>query len=465
MIVDITVDGKTIQVDDKNNLIDELKKHNIEIPHFCYHKSLGVDGNCRMCLIELQGSKRPQIACDTPIKAGMDIITKSDSIKKLRQSILELELINHPLDCGVCDQVGECYLQEYYMKYDLQQSRIEKKDKLKKNKVVNFGNGIMHDEERCVLCTRCVRFTTNITKTNELGVVGRGDHSHIAVFPNSIIHNRYSQNIVDVCPVGAMTSIDFRFKKRVYFLKSTPSICHACAKGCNIYIDHHKAKNNQDVVYRYRPRYNKDINKDFLCDDGRYSYKDIHYTSTDINLRQYIQNSLILISPNSTIEEMYILNQLAIKYNIPISGYSDSYISDDCDDFLIQKDKSANRKSLQILNINTTKEYLQDNLKDVDYVLAFDTSEDILSMLSNQELIKITTKHFSQKDGTIINIDGIIQEYKSNIISDGLSLLELLSNNFDTTKNRKEILKDIKSNISYFENIDLSHFAYDRWGK
>jgi NADH-quinone oxidoreductase subunit G len=482
MIVSIYVDNKEIKVDKTKNLIDELKRNDIDIPHFCYHNAMGVDGNCRMCLIEIKGAKRPQIACDTPIKEGMEIFTKSKSVERLRKSILELEFINHPLDCSVCDQVGECYLQEYYMKYDLESSRIDKCDKVTKNKHLNFGNGIIHDEERCVLCTRCVRFTRQISKTNELAVAGRGDESNIVVYPNKATQNRYAHNIIDVCPVGAMTSEDFRFRKRVYFLKSCESICNGCSKGCNIYIDHQKAKNNSyDEVYRYRPRYNEKINGHFMCDSGRYSYK---YANEDRlpnsdsilndidDTKEILDKATFILSPNNTLEEMYIINQYAKENNIPISGYSDSYMSSDCDDFLIQKDKSANRKSLEILNIDTSKEYLQNNLK--EYIILFNSDESLKDITTSQKIVNINskltlnyqiahlnipTRHYSQKSGIVINCDGAVQEYKSDIKTNLLSLLEILEILFDTKIDRKKTLSKIKEEYPYFKDIDFSNFA------
>ena len=202
------------------------------------------------------------------------------------------------------------------------------------------------------------------------------------------------------------------------------------------------------MIYRYRPRYNAIINKDFMCDDGRYSYKDIPEYDISVNIHEYINDSILLVSPNSSLEELYTLQQIATKYNIPISGYSDSYVGNS-DEWLILSDKSANRKSLQILDIDTSLEYINNQNK--KYILAIDTIQDV----PNKQILRITTKHFSKKDGTIINSDGIIQEYSSNIVSSELSLLELLAREFGTSKNRKEILSHIKDSIEYFKDTDF----------
>ncbi len=445
MLVKIKVDEVEIEVDNENNLIDELKKNNIDIPHFCYHKALGVEGSCRMCLIELKGAKRPQIACDTPIKEAMEIITKSESVKKLRSAMLELFFLNHPLDCSVCDQVGECYLQEYYMKYDLASSRLEV-PKLKKDKRVDFNNGVIYDGERCVLCTRCVRFCKNITKTAELGVIKRGDKSQISIFNNLKIDNKYAQNIVDLCPVGALTSKEFRFKRRVYFLKTIKSICQGCSRGCNIYIDHEKSKNSQkDLIYRFRPRFNEAINGAFMCDYGRNSYKQENETlqvatilgkeasldEATTKTKEYLKDATFLISPNLTIEEMQDILNLAKKHHIKVNGYSNSYIKDGEDDFLIKNDKAVNRKGLEYLNISQDFEELKESIKKSKNVFIFDSkealnNEELMSLLKDKNIINFSSKSdelitlskitvpipsFSKKSGTIINCDGIVQKY------------------------------------------------------
>ena len=463
MLVKIKVDDIEIKVNKNKNLIYELKKHSINIPHFCYHPQMGVEGNCRMCLIELKGAKRPQIACDTPIKENMEIFTKSASVKKLREAILELEFINHPLDCSVCDQVGECSLQEYYMDYDLQPSRM-KVAKVDKEKHLNYGNGIIHDQERCVLCTRCVRFTKTISKTDELGVIKRGDTSAIAVFPNIKTKNRYSQNIVDVCPVGAMTSEDFRFKRRVYFLKTANSICHGCSKGCNIYIDHEKKKYaKNDLIYRFRPRVNENINNHFMCDDGRYSYKLENKNTLEFafiknkkvsdikainQAKEYLKNAIFLISPNCNLEEMSAIKSLAKEVNAKLSGFSESYIRvGDGDDYLIQDDKSANRNGLKILEISQDFNELKKYLNSCENIFIFNSKamlacEELLNLTKDKNIININSKEnelveisninipcssFSQKSGTIINCDNIVQKYERAIISQRMDLVDIIS--------------------------------------
>ena len=271
--VEITVDGRTVVAEEGSLLIQVLLNNGIEIPYFCYHEALGPDGNCRMCMVEIEGDKRPQIACDTFTEAGMVVRTRGESIEAVRRNILELELINHPVDCPICDQAGECKLQDFYMDYGLYDAKIEKPEKVNKGKHIDLGSDVVLDQERCVLCARCTRFTSEVTHTHELGIVGRGNRARVSTMPGKMLSNPYAMNVVDLCPVGALTSKDFRFAQRVWFLTSTPSVCHGCATGCNIWIDHNREKYKDDRIYRFRPRVNEAVNGWFICDAGRLSYK------------------------------------------------------------------------------------------------------------------------------------------------------------------------------------------------
>ncbi len=247
----------------------------IDVPHYCYHPKLPVAGNCRMCLVEfgtpamgpdrkpilnedgtpkIAKSPRPAIACATPISPGMEIYTTTPGVKQMREGVLESLLINHPLDCPICDQAGECKLQEYSVDYGQSQSRFVEA-KVHKPKRVDLGPRIVLDAERCILCTRCIRFTKDIAGDDALGIVNRGSYNTIAAFPGKPFDNNYTLNTVDICPVGALTSKDFRFKMRVWFLKETKSICTSCGTGCNIVIG-----SREEKVYRYEPRENDAVN-------------------------------------------------------------------------------------------------------------------------------------------------------------------------------------------------------------
>ena len=264
----LQIDGQTVTVEDGLNLIQAAERLGIEIPHYCYHPGLSIAGNCRMCLIEIEKSPKLQIACNTRVGEGMVVHTQNARVKHARAAVLEFLLINHPIDCPICDQAGECKLQDYYMDYDRQESRFALEDKVRKHKARDIGPLIMLDQERCILCTRCTRFLDEVTGTGELGVFQRGDHCSIDLFPERRLDNHYSGNVADICPVGALTNKDFRFRARVWYLDHTPSICTSCATGCNIDIHHRRGE-----VFRFRPRHNPEVNQYWMCDEGRLSYK------------------------------------------------------------------------------------------------------------------------------------------------------------------------------------------------
>ncbi len=259
----IHIDERVIEVGPHENLIAVAARAGVHIPHFCWHPALSVAGNCRQCLVEIEGVPKPQIACNTPLKDGMVVRTKSPAIQEARRGVLEFLLLNHPIDCPICDQAGECRLQEYYMSHGLYDAR-RNVDKVHKPKVVDLGPHVLLDAERCVLCTRCVRFCSEVAGSDELYVAERGSHSEIATFPGQPLVNAYSGNVVDICPVGALLSKDFRFKSRVWWLKKADSVCTSCARGCNVRIDHH-----WNQVQRLVPRYNPEVNSYWMCDRGR----------------------------------------------------------------------------------------------------------------------------------------------------------------------------------------------------
>ena len=221
----LTINGKVVEVPDGTTILNAAKSIGVEIPHYCYHPKLSIAGNCRMCLVEVEKFPKLQIACNTVVTEGMVVRTDTEKVRKAVTGVLELMLIHHPVDCPICDQAGECGLQNYYMKYGLHKSRYDLEDKVHKKKVQDIGGQIVLDAERCILCSRCVRFLREVTRTCEMEFFQRGDHSEISIFPGKKLTNDYTGNLADICPVGALTSKDFRFKCRVWFLSSTPSVC------------------------------------------------------------------------------------------------------------------------------------------------------------------------------------------------------------------------------------------------
>ncbi len=275
--VKFKLNGKEVEAPEGQLVIDAAKNAGVEIPHYCYHPALGNPGNCRMCIVEVAGAPKPQVSCRTGVREGMDVKSDSDVAKRAQASALELHLVNHPLDCPVCDQSGECGLQDYYMKVGQYQSQV-REDKEHKGKRITAGPHVMLDQERCILCTRCTRFVDNVTKTHELGIFQRGHEERIDLTPGMTLDNAYSGNVVDICPVGALTDRDFRYKVRVWYLDKTDSVCPGCSRGCAISVHTNTQRpwhNDGKRVARLKPRLNPDVNGYWMCDDGRYGFGDL----------------------------------------------------------------------------------------------------------------------------------------------------------------------------------------------
>jgi NADH-quinone oxidoreductase subunit G len=269
----ITIDGRELRVPD-GMLLEALDAagvlgDGVEIPHYCWHPKLSIDGSCRLCQVEVEGMPKLQVACNTPVRDGMVVHTTSARVRDAREGVLELLLVDHPLDCPICDQAGECKLQDHVHDHGPAAARSrEPRRAARKNDAL--GPTIVFDQERCILCRRCVRFCREIPGTGELAVVNRGDESAIEAFPGIPLDNDYSMNVADLCPVGALTTRDFRFKVRAWFLDDVPGICTGCANGCNVDLSVYRGE-----VHRYLPRRNDEVNDTWLCDAGRLSYRRI----------------------------------------------------------------------------------------------------------------------------------------------------------------------------------------------
>jgi NADH-quinone oxidoreductase subunit G len=268
------------------NLIQAASKVGVLIPSYCWHPALTVVASCRMCLVEVGERKpdgtlamQPKVvpACQTPAKDGMTVVTDSARATDAQKQTLESLLLNHPLDCPVCDKAGECLLQDYSFNFGRARSRLVDDKNLPPNKPY-IGDQITLFADRCIMCSRCVRFTREISGMAELQVINRGDHSEIDIFPGEPLNNKLAGNVVDICPVGALCSKDFLYKQRVWYLKSQPSVCPDCSTGCSIHVEE-----NKDIVYRLRPRENLRAQGHFMCDLGRFGYA---YINSQERLRE-----------------------------------------------------------------------------------------------------------------------------------------------------------------------------------
>ena len=368
----VEIDGRKIEVEDGLTILQAAERLGVEVPHYCYHPGLSIAGNCRMCLVEIVKMPKLQIACNTRVTDGMVVHTTSEKTKVAQKSVLEFLLINHPIDCPVCDQAGECKLQEYYMDYDRQRSRFPLPEKVHKKKAIPIGPLVMLDQERCILCARCTRFLDEVTHTSELAIYERGDHCEIDLAPGQTLDNPYSANVADICPVGALTNRDFRFQARVWYLERTPTVCGACANGCNI-----EAYQRRDRLYRFQPRQNMAVNQYWMCDAGRLS---IHGLQGEGRLTHplvrgddefartgwsaalgAVANRLsevarakgpgavaVLVSARASNEEIFLLRRIAAHLGATIAGVSWSPPGSTGDDFLIDADKNPNTAGLHL---------------------------------------------------------------------------------------------------------------------
>jgi NADH-quinone oxidoreductase subunit G len=275
--VALTIDGRKVVVDEGTSLLQAAALNGIAIPHFCYHPGLQVEGSCRMCLVEIEGLPKLELSCSNPARENQVVWTANERVRQARRDVLEFLLAEHPLDCPICDKAGECRLQDYYDLYGRFPGRMaEPRDR--RTKKTPIGRGLILDRERCVLCTRCVRFLRQVTGTGELGVFERGLGSEIGTFPEAPVDNNYSGNLVDVCPVGAITAEDFRFRTRAWFLKKRPSVCPHCGRGCAVVVESVKGyplAPGERRVYRITAGENPAANGFWICDLGRDGRHDI----------------------------------------------------------------------------------------------------------------------------------------------------------------------------------------------
>jgi len=264
-MIQFSVDGRPVVAPEGTMVIQAAADAGIPIPYFCYHPSLKPAGLCRMCLVEVEGAPKLQASCTTPVSEGMKVHTGSDRVKQARGDVLEFYLLNHPLDCPICDKAGECQLQDYTFAHARQNSRFRDGEKRRYN-YEDLGPKLFRDMDRCVHCLRCVRFCEEIVGDDSLSVFKRGNQTDISIFGSPVV-NEYALNIAELCPVGALVSKDFLFKARVWHLKKTDTVCTSCATGCNIHME-----SKDQAVTRITPRINREVNDHWICDFGRLNY-------------------------------------------------------------------------------------------------------------------------------------------------------------------------------------------------
>src|SRR5919106_2384473 len=461
--IKLTIDGREVTTTKGKTVIQAAADVDIPIPYYCYHPKLSIAGNCRMCLVEIEKMPKLQIACNTQVAEGMSVLTQSPKVLAIRKAVMEFLLVNHPLDCPICDQAGECWLQDYYMQHDLRASRFqERKEHDRKREI--FGPNIVFDGERCIKCTRCVRFLQEVTHTNELAVVNRGDHSTIALFPGTVLDNPLSGNVVDICPVGALTDRDFRFKVRVWYLQKTPSICPGCSTGCNISVETY-----QNRIARFKPRVNEAVNSHWLCDEGRYCFHGLtegerlttpmirqegglapttwEHALQTVYARLKAAGPLAgILSGRNTNEEAYLFAKLAKKMSTDCAlevFYQERELTD-VQKILMSPDRSPNFRGAREMGVSSNGgfESLMRQLTSGHFAGAYVVGEDLLGAGGDPEAVRQTLRklsflvvqdirmsetarlahvvlpstHFGEKEGTYTNRKGRVQKLNAPII-------------------------------------------------
>jgi NADH-quinone oxidoreductase subunit G len=524
-MLNVQVDGEWRQFPKGTRLIEACMKSGHFIPHYCYHPKLSSPGNCRMCLVELgmpkmtperkpvlgadgrpeiAWSPRPAISCATEISEGMAVRTESPLAQECRKGVMEFLLINHPLDCPICDQAGECRLQEFSVEFGTGESRFIE-EKVKKPKRVDIGPRIVLDDERCILCSRCIRFMQEIAHDDVLGFVNRGSHTTLTVYPGKKLDNNYSLNTVDICPVGALTSKDFRFSMRVWFLRETKSIDVNCGNGTNILIG-----SRENIIHRITPRENDFVNSCWMPDSHRLSF---HYVNSSQRLKEPLIKGedlptswprairtaaeQLIAHPNATAmiasarmtnEELFLARRLAGALEIELFDVLPR--PQEGDGFLISEDGNPNTSGAKLIGLATGR------MPEIASGVSSGTIKSLLVLgengcdcgISEQDLRQLETlvvtgilpnqttaaatvllpsASWAEKRGSMINIKGRLQRLNRAIASPGKArddwevlrdLLQAVSGS-NGTYTVDELFKQVAAEFPALEGLSLSRIG------
>ncbi len=507
-MVKIFIDEKPVEVEAGTTVFMAAKQDGIPIPHFCFHRAFSPEGTCRMCLVEVEGIPKLELACSLQVREGMMIFTKSERVIEARRGVLEFLLADHPLDCPICDQAGDCKLQDYYEEYGLHDSKFSE-FKEKREKKTKLGQHLVHDQERCVLCRRCVRFLREVTKTQELGVFERSVYAEINIHEGIPVDNNYSGTLAEICPVGAITDLDFRFKTRSWFLDKGSSICPHCSRGCNIAIEYNAHFHRFPVprrVYRVKSRVNSEVNGHWICDQGRYGYRYLDEDRLDeirvnngkdklvwqavtpllaekINRLRYMNKAsriALMLSSWLTNEELYLVKKIfcdELKINKIFFVDPDKGKGDD---FLQTEDRSPNRRGAQevgfdlnTLDMDALSEntdillifgsYLKDKINPDELKTYLDKIETTILLSSHKsELdslvdVALPVPTIPEKNGSLTNCDGIVQTFSP--------ALEDRGNSCPEWRILVDLGKELGSDFNYFSLFTSANAVLEAMGK
>lgn len=455
--VKIVIDGRPHEFPAGLTILEACQRVGIKVPFFCWHPGLSAPAVCRQCLVEIRGFPKPIPSCYTPVADKMEVITNSPKVLDVRRQMLEFTLLNHPIDCPICDKAGECLLQKHYFDWDVRLARNDG-SKVRKAKVVDLGRHIVLDQERCILCTRCIRVCNEVARQPDLVMAFRGDRQLLTTAPGQRLDNPYSLNTVDVCPVGALTAKDFRFSMRAWELWATPSVCPGCATGCNIEI--HAA---HDVIRRLIPRPNPAVNKYWMCDEGRLTYKRVHQDRLVAPLvagaparwaaalaevarlmawaRDKSPSSLgVVLSAQTSNEDLFAFSRLASEHlrtdRVYLAGAREGW----CDEILVSADKNPNTTGAKLIGgppVRTAADLKQDLkigvlkallvLGEADAVSPLDSLQTLVVLASHQgplvtaASVALPLAMWAETDGTFTNRQGKVQRLHAAIAPAGQS--------------------------------------------
>ena len=446
----VTIDGKDFEAQQGQTVIQVALENGIDIPHFCWHPALTVAGNCRMCLVDVEKIPKLSIACSTTVTEGMVVHTQNEKSLKGREDVMEFLLINHPLDCPICDEAGQCKLQDYAFNHSRGISRFEE-EKVHKDKRVPFGPNVLFDAERCISCSRCIRFGQEIADQPVLTFVDRGDHVTIEPYPGMQLDNPVSMNVIDICPVGALTSRDFRFKARAWDMSFTETICPDCARGCNI-----RAGVRDNEILRLEPRPNPNVNDFWMCDMGRLeTYPPVNAETRisgawsrqsgklislepdaaaamiAIALKKYKPEEIACIaSPFATIEDNFAFLEVA-KLKTKNIGYFPHSVGED-QKLLIRADRTPNSYGLKLLGVNEFGSEFTEALRTGKIKAIYALEDDFLSRINlpfdkvvffgchatnesrttERADVILPASAWAEKEGVFVNFEGWAQKLR-----------------------------------------------------
>ena len=444
--VNLTIDGVPVSVPKGTLVIEAAKQAGVLVPHYCYHPGLPVAGVCRMCLVEIEKQPKLAIACATQVAEGMVVKTQSPAAKSARTGVLEFLLINHPLDCPICDQAGECELQDFTFQEGRPATRYSPVYAKRFNPVEDFGPDVLYVPNRCILCTRCVRFMEDVAKEPVLNVSERGDRAFIGIHPESRLDHPWAGNVVDLCPVGSLLSKDFLHKARAWELDKTGSICTGCSQGCNVTLD-----TRDNVVVRVRPRSNLDVNRYFICDHGRMNYRwmnrgdrieaplvrrggELHATDWEeavehvaTLLRGAGARAVALASPRASVEALFLARELfrdrewtgafqvVMGEEAPLAGVPG---------LALRAERAPNGRGAELLGYGRDYAAALRAAETAAVVLVLDEPDipvrtagvliyagTVLPERAREAQVVLPIANVAEEDGTFVNRDGRVQRY------------------------------------------------------